>query len=273
MTGVAFGAKMEQLSATDSGLLFYCDLENILDGLKDFSRPRSEEGEELELSEEVSNGETSKCYVSLEEAKTSNRMALAALKAKNKVVEELSLETVILREDLTKERVLRRAAEAADEDQSFLREQMETILKEKARLAQENARLVREGRTMAKELEILGVQLEAAASVSKRMKEVEKKFKREKASRTEAEERAEALHRELQKVKQENERLQSKMDDERENWKTQERALLNYASKQKMFQAEIDDSKQGLAMVTHSKGGGGKSKRIILAELDDIVSS
>ncbi|QDZ20371.1 hypothetical protein HOP50_04g28880 [Chloropicon primus] len=266
---------MQQLSATDSGLLFYCDLENILDGLKDFSRPRQDSQEGEELSEDGGSGETSMCYVSLEEARSSNRMALAALKAKNKVVEELSLEAVILREDLMRERVLRRAAEAADEDQSFLREQMETILKEKARLAQENARLVREGRTMAKELEILGVQLEKAASMPKRVKEVEKKLKNAKTARTEAEERAESLESELQKAKQTILSLQQKMDDERENWKTQERALLNYASKQKMFQADMDDSKQGLAMVTHSKvlGAGGKSKRVILAELEDMSVS
>ena len=99
-------------------------------------------------------------------------MALAALKAKNKVVEELSLEAVILREELMKERTLRRAAEAADEDQSFLREQMETILKEKARLAQDNARLKREAQTMARELEILGVQVERASHLPKRAKGV-----------------------------------------------------------------------------------------------------
>lgn len=214
---------MEQLSATDSGLLFYCDLEHILDGLKDFSRPRKDCEEGEELCEDAGSGETSQCYVSLDEARSSTRMAMAALKAKNKVVEELHLETVILREDLMKERVLRRAAEAADEDQSFLREQMETILKEKARLAQDNARLIREGRTMAKEMEILGVQLESAAAISKRAKEAEKKFKREKVARTEAEESLETLRAELLKAKQENERLQHKMDDERENWKTQER--------------------------------------------------
>ena len=52
----------------------------------------------------------------------------------------------------------------------------------------------------------------------------------------------------------------------------QQRALLNYASKQKMFQADIDDAKQGLAMVTQSKvmGGGGKSKRVILAEMENM---
>ena len=39
-----------------------------------------------------------------------------------------------------------------------------------------------------------------------------------------------------------------------------------------MFQADIDDAKQGLAMVTQSKvrGGGGKSKRVILAEMENM---
>ena len=266
---------MEQLSATDSGLLFYCDLENVLHGLKDFSRPRADDSEGEELCEEGTSAESSRCYVSLEEAKSSNRMALAALKAKNKVVEELNLETVILREELMKERVLRRAAEEADEDQSFLREQMETILKEKARLAQDNARLVREGRTMAKELEILGVQIERAAALPKKINETEKKHKREKAAREKAEDRANALQKSLDSLKQENERLQHRMDEERENWKTQERAhkLLNYASKKNIFEADIDASKSGLAMVTHAKilKGGSKSKRITLAaEMEEL---
>ncbi len=199
-------------------------------------------------------------------------MALAALKAKNKVVEELSLETVILREELSKERTLRRAAEAADEDQSFLREQMETILKEKARLAQENARLKREAQTMAKELEILGVQVESAGGLAKRAKEAEKARKKEKAARLAAEERSEQLAKDLARQKQEVERLQHTMDGERENWKCQERALLTYASKQKMFQSDDLDSPaklaQGLALVTHSRilGGGSKSKRIAAAD-------
>ena len=50
---------MEQLSATDSGLLFYCDLEHILDGLKDFSRPRKDCEEGEELCEDAGSGETS----------------------------------------------------------------------------------------------------------------------------------------------------------------------------------------------------------------------
>ena len=275
---------MQQLSATDSGLLFYCDLENILDGLSDdFARPVGEDGYELS-SDDSNDAETSRCYISLEEAKSSARMANAALSAKNKVVEELSLEAVILREELCKERTLRRAAEAADEDQSFLREQMETILKEKARLAQDNARLRREAQTMAKQLEILTVQIENAAEVRKnlpkRMKEVEKRYKKEKAAKLEAEENAEKLRKDMSVQKQEIERLQHKMDEERENWKCQERALLHYASKQKMFQTteNNDDlsfnnsNKKGLAMVSHSRivGGGGKSKRIIAAELEDM---
>ena len=135
------------------------------------NRSLSNEWQQRRLTKESSLDATSvllRCYVSLEEAKSSNRMALAALKAKNKVVEELSLEAVILREELSKERTLRRAAEAADEDQSFLREQMETILKEKARLAQENARLKREAQSMAKELEILGVQVKTPFFHSRR---------------------------------------------------------------------------------------------------------
>ena len=223
-------------------------------------------------------------------------MALAALKAKNKVVEELSLEAVILREELMKERTLRRAAEAADEDQSFLREQMETILKEKARLAQDNARLKREAQTMARELEILGVQVERASHLPKRAKEVERKYKKEKELKEEAEETVKELRKECALKRQEIERLQHKMDDERENWKRQERALLTYASKKKMFQTEEDDlslidsnlsskikgnanknesAKQGLALVTQARilGGGSKSKRVIVAELEDMSSA
>ena len=110
---------------------------------------------------------------------------------------------MILREELAKERTLRRAAEAADEDQSFLREQMETILKEKARLAQDNARLRRESQTMAKQLDILTLQLEKAALLPKRMKEVEKRYKKEKAAKLHAEEVAEQLSKDVQIQKQE----------------------------------------------------------------------
>ena len=106
-------------------------------------------------------------YVSLKEAKTSNGMALAALEAKNKVVEEMSLKIVALDEELQKERELR-------EDQTFLRQQMEAILVEKTRLAEENACLKREARTMAKEMEILGVQLENATTSARPREEEER---------------------------------------------------------------------------------------------------
>lgn len=42
---------MQQLSKTDSGLLFYCDLESVLEGLKDFKRPSKEDDSEDDMED------------------------------------------------------------------------------------------------------------------------------------------------------------------------------------------------------------------------------
>ena len=52
---------MQQLSGTDSGLLFYCDLENILDGLSsDFSRPLTSLDDEDDEASLEGSAETSR---------------------------------------------------------------------------------------------------------------------------------------------------------------------------------------------------------------------
>lgn len=51
---------MQQLSGTDSGLLFYCDLENILDGLSDFSRPLTCLDEDDDEASQEGSAETSR---------------------------------------------------------------------------------------------------------------------------------------------------------------------------------------------------------------------
>lgn len=82
------------------------------------------------------------------------------------------LESTSMKEELGRERALRRAAEASDEDSGFLRQQMETMLKEKAFLAQENARLQREIQTLTRELDIANDQLKIALKTPKKLKEV-----------------------------------------------------------------------------------------------------
>ncbi|QDZ24906.1 hypothetical protein HOP50_15g74490 [Chloropicon primus] len=108
---------------------------------------------------------------------------------------EISVERALPKPESTKGKGRRRRrgrrdsgeAAAPEGDQSFLYEQVDTLLKEKAEIAQENARLLGEGRTMAKELEILG---ETAAAQAKKCKDLEKKLKR-------SEEKVEALEAEL----------------------------------------------------------------------------
>ena len=102
-----------------------------------------------------------------------------------------------LQEELIKERTLRQVAEvAAEEDQEFLRDQVETILREKAAMAQDNARLTREARAMAKQLEILGAQVNhihqshpSTSTSSSRARARERKKQKEKAARVDAEEK------------------------------------------------------------------------------------
>ena len=282
---------MEQLSATDSGLLFYCDLESVVDGLKDFRRPTTNAGGLLSDDDDDAEWGASddaaaasgKCYVSYDKARSSVRMAHAALKAKNKIVETLAQEGSTMREELLRERSLRRAAEASDEDSGFLRQQMETILKEKARLAQDNARLKRETQTLVKELDILNVQIESASIPSKKLKEAERMLRDERQARQDLETRVAALEETVAAQKQENRRLLNRVDEERENYRQQEHELMRYASKLNMFAAspETHDTKarpkkQGLALVTQSpkviRGAGAKTKRIMAAntELQEI---
>ena len=88
-------------------------------------------------------------------------MAEAALKAKQRAVEDMVRNNQNIKQELTQERARRRAAEVAGaEDSGFLRQQMEALLKEKAQLAQENASLLQENRSLSSEVLLLTQQLD-----------------------------------------------------------------------------------------------------------------
>ncbi|UPR03649.1 TPR repeat domain-containing protein [Chloropicon primus] len=126
------------------------------------------------------------------------RQVVGGSHSKSSSLEQLDIDINLLQEKLVKERTLRQVAEvAAEEDLSFLREQMEAVLKEKAGLAQDNARLAREGSTMAKQLEILEAQMDKGSDLSQKAKEMERRYKKEKAARLDAEERAERAEKSL----------------------------------------------------------------------------
>ena len=176
-------------------------------------------------------------WFSPEEAQSMCTMAEAALKAKQRAVEDMVRNNQNIKQELTQERARRRAAEVADEDSGFLRQQMEALLKEKAQLAQENASLLQENRSLSSEVLLLTQQLDNFKSPLREFAKAKPSPGRVKSP--EEIEDAHTMWTALSNANDENERLNELILDLKDRhegranaWKAQEAALLRCLSEQ-----------------------------------------
>ena len=176
-------------------------------------------------------------WFSPEEAQSMCTMAEAALKAKQRAVEDMARTNQNIKQELTQERARRRAAEVADEDSGFLRQQMEALLKEKAQLAQENASLLQENRSLSSEVLLPTQQLDNFKSPLREFAKAKPSPGQVKSP--EEIEDAHTMWTALSNANEEIERLNEQILDLKDRhegranaWKAQEAALLRCLSEQ-----------------------------------------